>query len=156
MWNGLDHSSTPPSLNFNAARDSERVTKNNGSEPENNKYFISIIEKSLKAVQLLLWKITEYSNEFFCWCCWSTLPRLLIQGYHKTMSVTVKINRFCLPKAKSNLIGRIEFRGKFESSYTALVSFVTSYIITLWKKGLKKKLWKKKKTLLQTGSKKNL
>ena len=28
------------------------------------------------------------------------------------MSVTVKINRFHLPKAKANLIGRIEFRGK--------------------------------------------
>lgn len=28
------------------------------------------------------------------------------------MSVTVRINRFHLPKAKSNLIGRIEFRGE--------------------------------------------
>lgn len=35
------------------------------------------------------------------------------------MSVTVKINRFHLPKAKANLIGRIEFRGEyFESAFS--------------------------------------
>lgn len=29
------------------------------------------------------------------------------------MSITVRINQFHLPKAKANLTGRIEFRGKF-------------------------------------------
>lgn len=33
------------------------------------------------------------------------------------MSLTVKIVQFQLPKAKTNLIGRVEFRGEYFSNF---------------------------------------
>lgn len=56
-------------------------------------------EKLSRKKESLMWKENNFGNE-------------KRQQQRLNMSVTVKINRFHLPKAKANLLGRIEFRGK--------------------------------------------